>query len=323
MTPKPTKTDLAPKTVGAELKAARLSQDKSLKDVELATRVRGKYLLAIESGNHRELPHNVYAKGFIQSYADYLGLDAKVFSERYVAERGDQHVQLRRQSQLTTSKFILTPRLLTSASVGAVALVVGVYLVFQLRSITAPPNLTITNPSKDQVLYGSLINMSGKVAGGADVYVNNSPILVDDSGSFTDPIALQEGVNSIEITAKNRLGKTTTVTRNILAHVPKVDPASLLPGAPYDGVAISVQVRSHAATVTLKADGKQVFQGTMLPGTTQTFKASSSLVLATSDGGSTYVTVTNQSVANKDLGAIGKTGEAKSNFEFAKDTQFQ
>ncbi|MBA3679547.1 hypothetical protein H0W80_05200, partial [Candidatus Saccharibacteria bacterium] len=42
----------------------------------------------------------------------------------------------------------------------------------------------------------------------------------------------------------------------------------------------------------------------------------------TGNAGNTEVIVTNSVVANKDLGAIGKHGEAKTDLEFAKDTQF-
>ncbi|HUC87064.1 MAG TPA: helix-turn-helix domain-containing protein [Candidatus Saccharimonadales bacterium] len=310
-------------TVGQTLKTKRLSRGLSLADVELATRIRGKYLVAIEADDYQTLPQDIYTRGFIQSYADFLKLDGIATAKIYTEERGQQNSHQRRSTGVSKVRFVLTPRLLTVVGGSLAVVAVVVYLILQFQDLTAPPQLVITNPSHDQVLYGSLITVSGNAGDGADVYVNSSPILVDGSGNFTDQIALQNGVNNINVSAKNALGKTTTVTRNILAHVPQTDPNSVLPTAPFNGVAVSVQVQSKATTIDVIIDGNQKFSGTMLPGTTQTFKGNSSVTIATTDGGATSVTVTNSVVAGKSLGALGRNGEAVSDFEFTTDTQFQ
>jgi hypothetical protein len=61
----------------------------------------------------------------------------------------------------------------------------------------------------------------------------------------------------------------------------------------------------------------------MLPGATQLFKAKNSIKLTTGNAGNTQVFVSNSVVANKDLGIIGRSGEAKNDLEFSKDTQFK
>ena len=324
MSTKPKKTSSPIEgTVGETLKNRRIARGWSLKDVELATRIRGKYLLAIESDDYAELPHDVYTRGFVQSYASYLDLDQKEITAHYNQQRGRQNTQIKRSGSIQARRFTLTPRLLVGGGGALAAMAVGAYLIWQFSALTAAPRLSVDNPSRDQVLYGSLITISGSVAGGADVFVNESPILVDGEGRFRDSIALQDGVNSISVTAKNRLGKRTTVTRNILAHVPNTEPDALLPNAPFDGVAISVQVRDSAATVTIVIDGKEAFRGTMLAGTTQTFKGTDSVTISTTNGGATHLKVTNSTGANQEIGALGKSGQAKNDFRFEKDTRFQ
>jgi cytoskeletal protein RodZ len=313
----------ATRTVGQILKDRREARDLSLKTVETDTRIRGKYLIAIEASDYAALPHDVYTRGFIQSYADYLGLKGRDLAARYVKERGDQAPQLTHKQARINREPILSPRVLTLASAVTVAILVLGYLFWQFSALTAPPRLTVANPDKDQVLYGSLITVNGQVGGGADVFVNDSPILSDADGNFTDAIALQDGVNAIRVTAKNRLGKTATVTRNILAHVPKTDPASALPEATFDGVAATIQIKDATTAITVNADGKEVFKGTMLPGTVQTFKAGEHLSISTTNAGATVVTLTNSLVAGKSLGALGSMGQAKNDLEFSKDTQFQ
>lgn len=322
MTAKSSKAKAAA-TVGETLKSRRSARHLSLKQAELATRIRGKYLVAIEADDYLTLPHDIYSRGFVQSYADYLGLDGTAIAQEYTTERGQQELQLRRASRLSRPRFVLTPRLLTLVGGSIAALAIAAYLVWQFSALTAPPKLIVTNPARDQVLYGSLITVSGHVDDGANVFVNSSPILVDGSGNFTDAIALQDGVNNLRVSATSALGKTTVVTRNILAHVPSISPSAALPTAPFPGVAVSVQVQGTAATVTVRIDGKPAFLGTMLPGTTQTFKGTNTVVISTSNAGATHLTVTNATTANQDLGALGSDSAPKNDFEFAQGTQFQ
>lgn len=61
--------------IGALLKQAREEKSYSLKDVEKATKIRMKYLKALEAEEFDVLPGHVYTIGFIKNYADFLGLD--------------------------------------------------------------------------------------------------------------------------------------------------------------------------------------------------------------------------------------------------------
>ncbi len=68
-----TKSDLT--EIGEQLRAARESQQISLEQVEAETRIRLKFLVAMEAGDFDALPNPVVARGFLRSYATYLGLD--------------------------------------------------------------------------------------------------------------------------------------------------------------------------------------------------------------------------------------------------------
>src|SRR5205085_2023674 len=60
----------------------------SLADIEVATKIRGKFLAALEAGDYAVLPNDIYARGFVQKYADHLGLRGSDIAAQYVAERG-------------------------------------------------------------------------------------------------------------------------------------------------------------------------------------------------------------------------------------------
>ncbi len=50
---------------------------------EQATKIRGKYLRALEEERFEVLPSGTYVKGFLRTYADYLGLDGQLYVDEY------------------------------------------------------------------------------------------------------------------------------------------------------------------------------------------------------------------------------------------------
>jgi hypothetical protein len=68
--------------LGSTLREARTRQGLELRDAAEATRIRVKFLAALEDERLGELPAEVYARGFLRAYAEFLGLDGDV----YVAE---------------------------------------------------------------------------------------------------------------------------------------------------------------------------------------------------------------------------------------------
>ena len=62
--------------IGDLLRRERERQNLSIKDIEKATSIRALYIDAIEKGEYKTLPGEVYAKGFVRNYANYLRLNA-------------------------------------------------------------------------------------------------------------------------------------------------------------------------------------------------------------------------------------------------------
>ena len=62
---------------GSELRHTREAREIDLKEVADSTYISKRHLLNIEDENFAELPARIYLKGFIVSYAKYLGLDAE------------------------------------------------------------------------------------------------------------------------------------------------------------------------------------------------------------------------------------------------------
>jgi cytoskeleton protein RodZ len=69
--------------IGSSLREARERQGIELVDAEAATKVRAKYLRALEDESFDMLPGETYVKGFMRSYADYLGLDGQLYVDEF------------------------------------------------------------------------------------------------------------------------------------------------------------------------------------------------------------------------------------------------
>lgn len=76
--------------LGEFLRRTRESQHRTVEDVVEATKVRGRYLQAIENGDVSMVPGLVYVRGFIRSYADYLGLDGMEIVHQYLGRPRDE-----------------------------------------------------------------------------------------------------------------------------------------------------------------------------------------------------------------------------------------
>jgi cytoskeleton protein RodZ len=69
--------------IGNSLREARLRRHIEFTDAEHGTKIRGKYLRALEDERFELLPSHTYIKGFLRSYAEYLGLDGQLYVDEY------------------------------------------------------------------------------------------------------------------------------------------------------------------------------------------------------------------------------------------------
>lgn len=79
--------------IGPTLREARMRARIDITEVEQATKIRAKYLRALENEEWSLLPGSTFIKSFLREYADYLGLDARSLVEEYKLrfERPSEH----------------------------------------------------------------------------------------------------------------------------------------------------------------------------------------------------------------------------------------
>jgi cytoskeleton protein RodZ len=96
--------------IGSSLREARVRQGLEFAEIETGTKIRGKYLHALEDEQFDVLPGETYIKGFLRTYAEYLGLDGQLyvdeFNSRYVAPEEIQPIRARRTAQTRSHRRI-------------------------------------------------------------------------------------------------------------------------------------------------------------------------------------------------------------------------
>jgi hypothetical protein len=90
------------------LHAARARKGVDLHRAERDTKIRARYLEALERGDWRALPGAVYTKGFLRNYAVYLGLDPEEVLRDWRHDRGAARV-LRGTSVAGATISVATP----------------------------------------------------------------------------------------------------------------------------------------------------------------------------------------------------------------------
>lgn len=83
--------------IGSSLREARDRQGLDIPELELRTKIRAKYLRALEEEQFDQLPATTYVKGFLRTYADALGLEGQLYVDEYNSRfvAGEDEVDLR------------------------------------------------------------------------------------------------------------------------------------------------------------------------------------------------------------------------------------
>jgi cytoskeleton protein RodZ len=141
--------------IGNSLREARFRQQLEFGELEQATKIRSRYLRALEEESFDTLPAQTYVKGFLRTYADYLGLDGQLYVDEYNSRFGageEEHrepVVARRTSSVRPQHRRLENRgvLFALAGIGALFALVIAAWKFSDNGPQRIPNLPGTTPT--------------------------------------------------------------------------------------------------------------------------------------------------------------------------------
>jgi len=210
---------LTEKTLGEKLRTLRRRQHLTLEQAEEETKVRARFLDALERGAYGELPADVYVMGFLAKYGEFLGVAKEELIQDFRRERGTNNLpkNLVPDVQIREKRAILTPKIIVLMVIALIIIAFLGYIFYAVENFTSPPNLEIQSPSTETVIRQESVEIIGKTDEGASLKINDQVVFLDQNGNFRETVKLQPGLNNIELRATNRVKKETVKVIKILA----------------------------------------------------------------------------------------------------------
>jgi cytoskeletal protein RodZ len=251
-------------SLGEQLRAQRERKSITLEQAAADTRIREKFLKALEEGDYPSLPGAVYTRGFLRNYSDYLDLETDELVILYQQERGGaapepapKRSNFKAYRPVVHQSLIFRPVILVPVIVIAfVGLFVG-YLYYQFSTFAVKPRLEITEPATDIIVTNSSLLLRGITVpeGRLTVSIIPGPDIIDlkpdPDGHFSVTVTLKPGANHIEAEILDASGKTNRVSRTVQyqATATTIGPAPQLvvdqPGAGVTLTNVSVLLSGH------------------------------------------------------------------------------
>lgn len=249
------------------LYAARERKGVDLYRAERDTKIRARYLGALERGDYKELPGAVYTKGFLRNYALYLGLDPEDVLDQWRRERGDARdvapvITVPRPIAAPRPGLTFSPSLVVVALLTVVVLAFGAYLAIQVLRFAKPPTISVSDPAvsvidvdesatsytlRGTTLAGGTVSIA---APGRDPY----QVSAGPDGTWSAEVDLRRGRNQFEVSAVDPdTGKHSEQTIKLFITVPvpflAIESPTLTVDQPADGASYAngaIPVAGHA-----------------------------------------------------------------------------
>jgi cytoskeletal protein RodZ len=267
-----------PSPLPERLYAARERKGVDLYRAERDTKIRARYLSALERGEYKELPGDVYTKGFLRNYALYLGLDPDEVVGQWRRERGDVGAV---RPVISVPKPIAQPRpglqfspgIVVAALLTILIVGVGVWLGSQVMRFAKPPTLELTTPREATLALGedaTSFTFKGTSIAGATITVDmaggSRTASADTTGAWTMTVDLRRGRNEFKFDAVDpETGKHAEQPAQVVITVPvsQIQGPTVKIDGPADGTtfqngAIPLQGTATGApsvTITASYDG--------------------------------------------------------------------
>jgi hypothetical protein len=289
--------------IGSQLRAAREAQSLTLEQAFKATRIKQSFLEAIEANQFQTLPGPVQARGFVRSYANFLGLDGELLASALDAERAPASDVRPLTPPLDTTKPIVTSPPASAnkpiiqpppkPAVIAAPKPVVTQPVKAAQPSGARPALKLPTLALNSSKPTSAAAPSGGIptwvliAGAVVLFALGLLLVISALSSSGQPSAPRE-LNNVP----DSIGTLLTSDRAEQAVAPFSD----------GPVSITLKATEHVwARVTI--DGQTAFEGMLDPGSVKDWQAADQIIVET--GNAAGLTVVHQGQTN----VLGKRGQ--------------
>lgn len=313
-------------TLGERMKKIRNERRLSLAEISKSTKIQSKYLEYLEEGEYMKLPADVYVKGFIKSYATFMGLDDIGLIKQYQREKGI-HKNIKKISDddknnipIKFSSFIITPKIIIISAIILVAVAILAYLYKEVNSFISTPRLVVIKPSDGLSVDGNSTHVTGIAEKDALVFINDQPVMVNENGEFGEDVGLKTGLNIITVKARNKFDKETSQTVSVNANFH--DSSQQEPGSvPEQNVPeqsensgefyAEIYVSPNPTRLSVKVDGDLKYSGLLLPQSVKTFNVKNVISVTSDKGNQTFIKIN-----GNDMGILSDIPGVVRNIEY-------
>jgi cytoskeleton protein RodZ len=262
--------------IGETLERARKERGLTLDEVEHATKIRKRYLVGLEREDFGVLPDAVYARGFLKTYANYLGLDGEELARELKDRRKPRRDRAIAYGAPNKSDFdqpLINPGELSASQ--------------RRKSISGSTILT---------LLVALLALAAVV--GTLYYVGRGVQISGEKPAPSQPSEEQAADGS-----KPEAGRAPEERVEQEPAGGDSEGAGARDAEP-DSLTVVVSVEGTPSWLSILADGNLRYEQIAQPGFSQTFEAQREITIRTGNAGAVGVQVNGQ-----DLGKLGESGE--------------
>lgn len=202
-------------SVGEIFKKTREKKGIGFQQIEKDTRIRAKFLQAIEDNDWSGFSSKIYITGVIRNYSKYLGLDHKKILAFFRRDY-EKHEEMQFKKRIETQSLKPQTKTFLIVSLVSIFLFFSIYFGYQLRQFLTPPALQIVSPVKTTLRSVDRIQIIGKTEADATVIVFGDTVLQNKQGTFTYDFPLKKGANDFVVTARGANGKQTTIKKTFI-----------------------------------------------------------------------------------------------------------
>ncbi len=207
-------------TIADKLKNLRNHKEISAELLAKKLNIPLKYILSLEGGQYDSLPGDIYVRAWLKKIANFYETNANELLldyqlEKKIVNKISSGSEIKNNKKIKQINF-LTPRFIRWSIIWLVMGSLFVYLTYEIVNIIAPPDLQIISPSNNLKTKDLSVEIVGQTQAEAQLNINDELIVLDQEGRFKKTVNLTVGLNTLEISAKNKHSRTKKIEILIL-----------------------------------------------------------------------------------------------------------
>lgn len=211
-----------PLRLGEKLRKSREEQGLNAEAFSLQVGIPKEHLFSLEQNNFTQLPRaRVFRVAYLRSYSSALNLKQDLILKQFAEEGGWDDIKFEHPAESYRNTRLRTLSvLIRNVFIGAFIIIFVGYLIWQVRGILTPPKLQVFSPLEGAIIKAQNVVVQGETERESRLTINDQEVRPNEQGRFESPVDLSNGINIITISAVKKHGKSTTITRHIIANTP-------------------------------------------------------------------------------------------------------